>query len=142
MLPAWLLRTSVIATLEELAGLPSPGGWGRKQVVKQVEKKIINESAEDLVGNRSTHILNRHKAGAGKAGKTEFPSTWSDEKIINEVNKIANDIHAPGGVGKWDSPYKTGTVDGIDIRVDFYPSTHPNAGKVSTAYPTNVTPNP
>ena len=100
------------------------------------------KGVDDLVGFRKDHILNRHQAGAGKPGKTEFPAEWSDQRILDEVNKIANDPKAPGGVGKWDSPYKTGTVDGIEIRVDFYPSTHPShAGKVSTAYPTNTTPN-
>ena len=59
------------------------------------------------------------------------------------MNKIANNPNDPGGVGKWDSPYKTGIVEGIEIRVDFYPKTHPqNAGKVSTAYPTNTILNP
>ena len=97
----------------------------------------------DLVGFRKDHILNRHRFGSGISGKTEFPSSWSDQRIIQEVNRIANDVSAPGGMGKWDSPYKTGYIDGIQIRVDFYPSTHPKyAGKVSTAYPTNVTPNP
>lgn len=98
---------------------------------------------EDLVGHRKDHILNRHRSGADKPEKTEFPSDWSDERIINEVNKIANDPTAVTGAGKWDSPYKIGTVDGIEIRVDFYPSAHPQySGKVSTAYPTNVPPNP
>jgi hypothetical protein len=106
-------------------------------------KPFVPKELDDLVGFRKDHILNRHRPGAGKPGKTEFPSNWNDDKIINEVNKIANDLNAPGGIGKYNSPYKTGTVDGVEIRVDFYPSTHPqHAGKVSTAYPTNTTPNP
>ena len=101
-----------------------------------------NTAVDDLVGFRKDHILNRHRNGAGKPNKTEFPAHWTDERIINEVNKIANDPNAPGGVGKWDSPYKTGIVDGVHIRVDFYPSNHKHAGKVSTAYPLNTTRNP
>lgn len=108
-----------------------------KGVIKKAVKEVV-----DLVGDRKVHILNRHRAGAGKPGKTEFPAEWSDQRILDEVNKIANDLKANGGVGKWESPFKTGTVDGIEIRVDFYPPTHPKAGKVSTAYPTNTTPNP
>lgn len=102
----------------------------------------------DLVGSRAEHILNRHLSGANKAGKTEFPATWNKEKVINEVNKIANNPNASGGTGAYNAKFKTGKVDGIEIRVDFYPETlptgapHPNAGKVSTAYPTNVTANP
>lgn len=122
----------------------------RENVLRNLEESRARESSnvgkkppEDLVGYRNEHILNRHRAGAGKPGKTEFPASWSDARIISEVNKIANDPSAPGGVGKWDSPYKTGTIDGIDIGVDFYPPNNPTyAGKVSTAYPTNTTPNP
>ena len=32
-----------------------------------------------------------HRACAGR-GKTEFPADWSDEKIINKVWEIANDL--------------------------------------------------
>ncbi|MBL0200733.1 MAG: EndoU domain-containing protein [Chitinophagaceae bacterium] len=96
----------------------------------------------DLVGFRRTHILNRHKGGTGMPGKTEFPSSWSDDEIINAVNKIANDPNATGGVGKFNSPFKTGTINGIEIRVDFYPTNHPKySGQVSTAYPINAIPN-
>ena len=97
---------------------------------------------KDLVGFRKDHILNRHASGAGISGKTEFPVSWSNERIIEEINKIANDLKAPGGMGKWNSPYKTGTVDGIEIRVDFYPTNHARAGQVSTAYPINTAKNP
>jgi Bacterial EndoU nuclease len=97
----------------------------------------------DLVGFRSTHILNRHRHGSGQSGKTEYPASWSDQKILDATNKIANDPTAAGGMGKWNSPFKTGIVDGVEIRVDFYPTSHPTyAGKVSTSYPINVQTNP
>ena len=103
----------------------------------------LNVPITDLVGFRKDHILNRHRAGAGISGKTEFPASWSNQRIVDEVNAIANNPNAPGGMGKYNSPYKTGVVDGIEIRVDFYPVNHPqHAGKVSTAYPTSVRPNP
>jgi Bacterial EndoU nuclease len=113
----------------------------KKALLKQA--KATKDILEDLVGFRSAHILNRHRHGAGIPDKTEFPSTWDDEKIIKEINKIANNPKAPGGMGKWNSPYKTGNVDGLEIRVDFYPISHSEySGRVSTGYPTNVTPNP
>ena len=97
----------------------------------------------DLTGHRSEHILNRHRAGAGKPGKTEFPSEWKDERILHEISDIATDPNAVTGVGKWNSPFAVGTRNGVEIRVDFYPPTHPKyAGQISTGYPTNVTPNP
>jgi len=90
----------------------------------------------DLIGHRAAHILNRHRFGANKPGKTEFPSTWNDDRILFEVNRIANDPNASGGVGKWNSPYKIGVSDGTRIRVDFYPNNHARfSGRVSTAYP-------
>jgi outer membrane murein-binding lipoprotein Lpp len=97
----------------------------------------------DKTSERKDHILNRHRHGSNKPGKTEFPQGWSDDKIINEVNKIANDPTAKQGMGKYNSPYKIGKVDGVEIRVDFYPKDHPTkAGKVSTAYPINTKKNP
>ncbi|NQX64626.1 EndoU domain-containing protein [Paenibacillus alba] len=103
----------------------------------------VQKSSVDLTGFRKDHILNRHRAGQGIPGKTEFPATWSDEKILAEISDVATDPKSTWSMGKWDSPYATGTRDGIDIRVDFYPLNHPNyAGKISTGYPTNVPANP
>jgi len=98
----------------------------------------------DLTEHRgAAHILNRHRAGTGISGKTEFPAGWSDKKILHHVSDVATDPRSTTGVGKWNSPYAIGTRDGVTIRVDFYPPNHPNyAGKISTAYPINVAPNP
>lgn len=97
----------------------------------------------DLTGHRKDHILNRHRAGAGKPGKTEFPASWSDDKILNYVSDVATDPSSTTGLGKWDSPYAIGVREGVEIRVDFYPRNHPDyAGKISTAYPTNTPANP
>jgi hypothetical protein len=90
----------------------------------------------DLTSHRKDHILNRHRYGAGKAGKTEFPSNWSDDRILHWISDIATDPKAVQGVGKWNSPYAIGIRDGVKIRVDFYPDNHTKyAGKISTAYP-------
>jgi hypothetical protein len=32
-----------------------------------------------------------HRPGAGVPGKSEFPPGWSDDKIIAEVESVAND---------------------------------------------------
>jgi RHS repeat-associated protein len=96
----------------------------------------------DLTGHRKDHILNRHRAGAGKPDKTEFPSNWNDNRILHQVSDVASDPNAVRGIGKYDSPYAIGTRDGIEIRVDFYPNNHKSAGQISTAYPTNVPANP
>ncbi|NHZ40825.1 hypothetical protein F1609_11750 [Massilia sp. CCM 8693] len=96
----------------------------------------------DLTGFRSTHILRRHRAGAGLPGKTEFPRTWDDAKILIAVSDVATDPGSIRGIGKYNIPYAIGTREGVIIRVDFYPLNHPEyAGYISTAYPTNTTPN-
>jgi hypothetical protein len=73
----------------ELEKAMSEGDWVRVKGLTKEEKakNIVN----DLVGFRKEHILNRHRNGSEISGKTEFPQTWSDDKIIYEVNKIAND---------------------------------------------------
>ena len=100
-------------------------------------------SHADLVGFRRTHILNRHKAGVGMSGKTEFPASWSDDRIMYSISDVATDPMSIRGVGKWDSPFAIGIRDGIAIRVDFYPLGHPKyPGWISTGYPINTSPNP
>jgi RHS repeat-associated protein len=44
----WALKAAGVGALEELAGLPSPEGWGGRQVVKQVEKKIIKDAVQEI----------------------------------------------------------------------------------------------
>jgi hypothetical protein len=114
------------------------GGASRNTSALRVSNADVSKSITDLVGHRRIHILNRHRAGSNIHDKTEFPVTWSDDKIINSINEIANNPYALGGTGKWNSPYKVGTIDGVEIRVDFYPKNHPKyAGQVSTGYPIN-----
>ena len=109
----------------------------------QVDYFGLSNCESDLTGFKKDHILNRHRHGAGKPGKTEFPADWSDDKILAEVSSVSIDPESIRGVGKWDSPYAIGMRDGVEIRVDFYPNSHPtHSGKISTAYPINVSPNP
>ncbi|WP_417582459.1 EndoU domain-containing protein [Nitrincola sp.] len=96
----------------------------------------------DLTNGRSGHILANHKPGAGKLGKTEFPSNWSDDRIIHQVSDIASDPSLTRLVDSRGTPYVSGTRDGVDIRVTFFPDNHPRAGQISSAYPTNVPANP
>lgn len=120
------------------------GGAGLTFNIKPAAKTTAPaQQLVDLTDFRSTHILNRHRAGAGISGKTEFPASWSDQQTLHHISDVATDPAAVTGMGKWNSPYSIGVRDGVEIRVDFYPTTHPtHAGKISTAYPTNVPPNP
>lgn len=96
----------------------------------------------DLTNGRSVHILANHRYGAGKPGKTEFPSTWDDQRIVHQVSDIATDTTLTRQVDPRGTPYVTGSRDGLDITVTFFPNNHPRAGQISSAYPTNVPANP
>jgi hypothetical protein len=88
-----------------------------------------------LAGDRSG---GGHRAGTGRPGKTEFPVTWGDDKIIAEIESVANDPASSSVLQANGRLRIAGTRDGIDIDavVDRDGTT------IVTGYPTNVTPNP
>ena len=96
----------------------------------------------DLTNGRSGHILANHRAGAGKPGKTEFPANWDEQRIMHQVSDIATDPSLVRQVDNRGTPSVSGTRDGIDITVTFFPNNHARAGQISSAYPTNVPANP
>ncbi len=76
-----------------------------------------------VTAQRRIHILygdgtgGGHKAGAGKPGKSEFPSSWDEDKIISTITRIANDANLPirqSGKRYW---LRMGEQDGLQIRV-------------------------
>ena len=72
---------------------------------------------------RRVHILDGdrtgggHRAGTGISGKSEFPASWSDNKIISEIESVANNassIRRPGARGR---TLVSGIRDGVAILV-------------------------
>lgn len=74
---------------------------------------------------RRTHILDGdedggggHRHGVGKPGKTEFPASWNDDKIISTALNVARD---PGRLPlrqNWNDTWLcTGIRDGVDVSV-------------------------
>jgi len=62
-------------------------GWDSVDASDRPKAEDINVSLE-----RTTHILDGdadgsggHRHGVGKAGKTEFPASWDDEKVMGHV---------------------------------------------------------
>jgi hypothetical protein len=96
----------------------------------------------DLVEFRREHILNRHKAGVGASGKTEFPASWTDDEIMHFISDVATDPASTRTIGKWGEVSASGTRHGIDIRVDMYAPNSKYYGKISTGFPTNTPMNP
>lgn len=77
--------------------------------------------ATQVTPERKTHILDGddngggHRHGTGKPGKTEFPASWSDAKIINLLQDVARcpdetPIHQDNG--RW---FTTGTREEVEI---------------------------
>jgi RHS repeat-associated protein len=88
-----------------------------------------------------THILEGdeagggHRAGTGRSGKSEFPGTWSDQKILNEVSDVATDPNSKVTI-QGNTKIIDGTREGVDIRVIV------RDGRIVTGYPTNIPRNP
>ena len=80
-----------------------------------------------------------HRSGTGISGKSEFPSTWPDDKVRTAISDIATDPKT-----QWSKPdgrgyvAGSGTRDGVDIRVVY--DTKNN--RIVTGYPTNLPKNP
>jgi hypothetical protein len=90
-----------------------------------------------LTPKRKTHILygdgtgGGHKFGTGIPGKTEFPESWNEDKIITTVIRIANDSQLPmrpSGRRYW---LRMGEEDGLQIRVVL----NRENGEIVTGYP-------
>ena len=96
---------------------------------------VHNARYTDLTDFRKDHILNRHRYGANKPGKTEFPQRWSDERILGAVSDVATHPNSIKGVGRYGEDTFEGVRGGILIHVDMYPRNSPHYGKISTAYP-------
>ncbi|WP_288006928.1 EndoU domain-containing protein, partial [Acidiphilium sp.] len=103
---------------------------------KDKEKK--NRRAK-VSPERLHHILDGdktgggHRAGTGIPGKTEFPSDWSDSKIKDNIESVANDPTSSETVQPNGRIRVEGIRDGIKIRVILDAS-----GKnIITAHPIN-----
>jgi hypothetical protein len=103
--------------------------------------------ADDYVGlarpKRRRHILDGdatgggHRPGTGHPGKSEFPTGWSDDRIMHEISDIATDPSLTSTVGRGGRTVTNGTRDGIDIRV-----IQEGNGDIVSGFPTNMQRNP
>jgi EndoU nuclease-like protein len=78
-----------------------------------------------------------HRPGTGFPGKSEFPSGWSDDRIIHEISDVATDP-ASTAVQQGSRTIVTGKRGGVTIRVVI----DNNTGRIVTGYPTNLPRNP
>jgi hypothetical protein len=81
--------------------------------------------AEDInvTPERTTHILDGepgggggHRHGTGKPGKTEFPASWNDERVIANVLDVARRPDKPPTSQDWNDTWLcTGTRDAVNV---------------------------
>lgn len=125
--------------------------WKELDRQKRLRNNLKNANSRELttIDNpvnltdfRDSHILNRHRSGAGKPGKTEFPKSWDNDRILHNISDITTDPNSRIVQGRWGAQSAIGTRDGVVIRADLYPPNSKHANKISTAYPINVPANP
>ena len=94
-------------------------GWDSVDAADRPAIEDIRVSDE-----RVTHILDGepgrsgggHRHGVGKPGKTEFPASWDDERIIANVRDVARRPDKPPTHQDWNNTWLcTGTRDAVDV---------------------------
>jgi Bacterial EndoU nuclease len=90
-----------------------------------------------LPPDRAAHILDGddtgggHRSGTGRTGKTEFPASWSDQKVAESITDVARNPDRPPLHQAWNDRWLAqGNRDGVDIIVIARPD-----GRIWTAWP-------
>jgi hypothetical protein len=92
-------------------------GWEAIDAEKRPDIDVFRITPE-----RATHILDGdktgggHRHGAGKPGKTEFPASWDDGKVIDTVLDVARRPDLTPGYQEWNDRWVVrGTRDDVGI---------------------------
>jgi hypothetical protein len=113
-------------------GRPERSGWDAVDADSRPALDALRMTPE-----RKTHILDGdaygggHRHGTGRPGKTEFPASWDDEKIVGTILDAAKRPDSPPVYQHWNDRWLgAGTRDGVEVSVIVLPS-----GEVWTAWP-------
>ena len=149
--PLVLSAAALAALLYALgrAGPSQPGASSRPPIVRtappEEDAALAKPGEATLSGDRRQYILDGdgkggggHGPGRGTPKKSEFPSGWSDDKVIDAIMDVANDEKSMRSRAGRDRTFVNGTRDGVDIEVVI----DADGKTVVTAYPTNVPRNP
>src|SRR5882724_7359464 len=109
-------------------------GWDSVDAEDRPKAEDIHVSPE-----RTTHILDGdedgsggHRHGTGIPGKTEFPASWHDKKIIDTVVDVACRPDLPPKHQEWNDRWVArGTRDDVEVVVVIMRS-----GQIWTSWPT------
>jgi hypothetical protein len=108
-------------------------GWGSLDAADRPKVEDVN-----LTPERTNHILDGepgggggHRHGVGKPGKTEFPGSWDDEKIMSHVlDVVRRPDSAPVLQHRNNRWICSGTRDGVEVTAIVLRS-----GEIWTAWP-------
>lgn len=98
---------------------PDRSGWDSVDTEDRPQFDTVHVSPE-----RRVHILDGdadgsgggHRHGVGKPGKTEFPASWDDEKVIATVLDVARKPDKPPTRQDWNDTWLcTGTRDNVEV---------------------------
>ncbi len=107
-------------------------GWGLllrklKELLVKKPDKPKNPKNCTTCGNispeRANHILDGdktgggHRFGTGKPGKSEFPQSWNDRKILDNISDVARNGNSAGAGRTPGSTLMEGVRDGVNMRV-------------------------
>ena len=117
-----------------------------KTATDQDVKSERSASRATVSKQRRIHILygdedrrgGGHLHGVGIPDKTEFPASWSEDRIIDEIESVANDPTSSRRTGRRQRTIIEGTRDGVDIRLLI----EPDGTTIVTGHPTNLQANP
>ena len=111
---------------------PERSGWDAADAENRPPLDAIRVTPE-----RRTHILDGdafgggHRHGTGKPGKTEFPASWSDEKILDKILDVVQHPDPPPVYQDWNERWLcVGARDSVEVSVIVLCS-----GEVWTAWP-------
>ena len=77
------------------------------------------------------HITDNHRFGAGIVGKSEFPQSWDDNRIIAAVDEV---MRSPKGIIRFGDKFVfRKRIDGIEVKVNVRVDLNPP--QIWTAYP-------
>ena len=117
------------------ATAPPPSGGGQQR---------FEQHRATVSPSRRVHILEGdatgggHRPGRGLPGKSEFPPGWSDDRIIEAIESVANDPASPRAAQANGRTVVTGRRGGVELRV----VVERDGRSIVTGYPTNTPRNP
>jgi hypothetical protein len=99
---------------------PDCSGWDTVDAGQRPPLDALRVTPE-----RSAHILDGdaagrggHRHGVGNPGKTEFPASWDDKKIMDTVHDVARRPDQPPIYQTWNSRWLArGTRDDVEVVV-------------------------